>query len=125
MEQTGWKETLLNVEWSVASRIFSPIRIIVLCVAFLENYCMRVLSRNLIYAVLVFSSLSRRRLANADRCLVAETFPHLVFCDNVRDLGIILDQELNFSAHINKLTRSCFFVLSASPAAHCFSLPIS
>src|SRR6218665_1662249 len=47
---------------------------------------------------------SRRRLANVDRCLVAETFPHLVFCDNVRDLGIILDQELNFSAHINQLT---------------------
>ena len=37
---------------------------------------------------------SRRRLENADRTdryLVAETFPDLVFCDTVRDLGIILD----------------------------------
>ena len=39
---------------------------------------------------------SRRRLANVDRCLVAQAFPHLVFCDNVLDPGIILDQELNF-----------------------------
>src|SRR6218665_3314702 len=54
---------------------------------------------------------SRRRLANVDQCLVAETSPHLVFCDNVRDLGIILDQELNFSAHINQLTRSCYYQL--------------
>src|SRR6218665_1068106 len=48
---------------------------------------------------------SRRRLANVDRCLVAETFPHLVFCDTVRDLGI------NFSVHINQLTRSCYYQL--------------
>src|SRR6218665_2504690 len=51
---------------------------------------------------------NRRRLANIDRCLVAETFPHLVFCDNVRDLGIILDQELNFLAHVHQLTRRCY-----------------
>ena len=49
-----------------------------------------------------------RRLTNVDRCLVAETFPHLVFCDTVRDL----DQELNFSVHINQLTRSCYYQLS-------------
>src|SRR6218665_3547754 len=54
---------------------------------------------------------SRRRLANIDRCSVAETFPHLVYCDNIRELGIILDQELNFSAHINQLTRSCYYQL--------------
>src|SRR6218665_1408391 len=54
---------------------------------------------------------SRRRLANVDRCLVAENFPHLVFCDNGHDLGIIFDQELNFSAHINQLTRSCYYQL--------------
>src|SRR6218665_1823357 len=54
---------------------------------------------------------SLRRLANVDRCLVAQTFPHLVFCDNVRDLEIILDQELNFSAHINQLTHSCYYQL--------------
>ena len=54
---------------------------------------------------------SRRRLVNVDQCLVAETFPHLVFCDTIRDLGIILDQELNFSVHINQLTRSCYYQL--------------
>src|SRR6218665_757867 len=32
------------------------------------------------------------RLANVDWCLIAETFPDIVFCD----LGIILDQLLNF-----------------------------
>src|SRR6218665_1011054 len=54
---------------------------------------------------------SRRRLANVDQCLVAETYPHLVFCDTVCDLGIILDQELNLTAHINRLTRSCYYQL--------------
>ena len=29
----------------------------------------------------------------------------------VRDLGIILDQELNFSVHINQLTRTCYYQL--------------
>src|SRR6218665_4088427 len=48
---------------------------------------------------------SRRQLANVDRCLVAETFPHLVLRDTVCDLGIILDQELNFSVHLNQLPR--------------------
>jgi len=33
---------------------------------------------------------------------------HLVFCDTLCDLGIILDHELNFSAHINQLTRTCY-----------------
>src|SRR6218665_579818 len=58
---------------------------------------------------------SRRRLVNVDQCLVAETFPHLVFCDTVPDLGIILDQELNFSAHINQLIRSCYYQLRQLP----------
>jgi len=53
----------------------------------------------------------RRRLTNVDQCLVTETFPHLVFCDTVHDLGIILDQELNFSVHINQLTHSCYYQL--------------
>src|SRR6218665_3188124 len=59
---------------------------------------------------------SRRRLANVefDRCLVDEAFPELVFCDTVRDLGIILDQELNFSAQINQLTRSCYMYYQLS-----------
>ena len=39
----------------------------------------------------------------------AYDFPHLVFCDTVRDLAITLDQELNFSAHVNQLTRGCYY----------------
>lgn len=54
---------------------------------------------------------SRRRLASVDRCLVAETFSHLVFCDTVHDLGILFDQELNFLAHINHLTSSYYYQL--------------
>src|SRR6218665_1225488 len=46
-----------------------------------------------------------------DRSLVAEIFSHLVLCDTVRDLGIILDQELNFSVHISQITRSCYYQL--------------
>src|SRR6218665_394588 len=66
---------------------------------------------------------SRRRLANVDRCLVTETFPHLVFCDNVRDLGFILDQELSFSSHINQLIRSCYYQLRQLRTV--FPFPIS
>ena len=70
---------------------------------------------------------SRRRLANVDRYHVAETFPHLVFCDTVRDLGIIFDQELNFSVglHINQLTRSCYYQLRQLRRLYCFPFPIS
>jgi len=38
----------------------------------------------------------RRRLAGVDQNLIAESFPHVVFLDSVRDLGTILDQELSF-----------------------------
>ena len=53
----------------------------------------------------------RRRLAGVDQNLIAESFPHVVFLDSVRDLGIILDQELSFSLHVNQLTRSCYYQL--------------
>jgi len=53
----------------------------------------------------------RRRLAGVDQNLIAESFPHVVFLDSVRDLGIILDQELSFSPHVNQLTRSCYYQL--------------
>src|SRR6218665_2089979 len=51
------------------------------------------------------------RLASVDQGLVAETFPHITFFDPVRDIGIILDQELSFSLDINLLTRSCYYQL--------------
>jgi len=35
-------------------------------------------------------------------------FPTFVFSTSVRDLGVILDQELSFFEHITALTRSCF-----------------
>src|SRR6218665_3941980 len=34
-----------------------------------------------------------------------------VFSTSVRDLGIILDQELSFAEHISSLVRSCFYQL--------------
>src|SRR6218665_616 len=71
-------------------------------------------------------------------------FPTFVFSTSVRDLGVILDQELSFVEHITALTHSCFYhlrqlgvvsrSLSASSTAtlvhafivnrldHCFSL---
>ena len=39
----------------------------------------------------------RRKLAGVDRCAVAETFPHITFHHYVRDLGVILDEELTFT----------------------------
>src|SRR6218665_3018134 len=30
---------------------------------------------------------------------------------DIRDLGVILDQELSFAEHISSLTRSCFYQL--------------
>ena len=53
----------------------------------------------------------RRRLAGVDLRLVADTFPHITFLESVRDLGIILDQNLCFSPHVNQLTRSCYYQL--------------
>src|SRR6218665_1939617 len=36
---------------------------------------------------------------------------NICFQDSVRDLGVILDQELSISLHINQLTRSCYYQL--------------
>ena len=46
-------------------------------------------------------------MANVDRCLVAKTFPHLVFCD----LGTLtLTKNLTFQ-YTNQLTHSCYYQL--------------
>src|SRR6218665_3544429 len=53
----------------------------------------------------------RRQLANVDLPMLADTFPHVAFSTTVRNLGLTLDQELNFSEHVNLITRSCYYQL--------------
>src|SRR6218665_604801 len=43
--------------------------------------------------------------------MLADTFPHVTFSTTVRDFGLTLDQELNFSEHVNLITRSCYYQL--------------
>jgi hypothetical protein len=38
-------------------------------------------------------------------------YPHFTFSTSVRNLGVILDQELTFTRHINLLCRSCYYQL--------------
>ena len=47
-------------------------------------------------------------MVGVDRSSVAIAFPNICFQDSVRDFGVILDQDLSFSLHINQLTRSCY-----------------
>src|SRR6218665_23357 len=53
----------------------------------------------------------RRQLAKVDLRMLADTFPHVAFSTTVRDLGLTLNQELNFSEHVNLITRSCYYQL--------------
>jgi len=41
--------------------------------------------------------------------MLADTFPHVAFSTTVRELGLILDQELDFSEHVNLITQSCYY----------------
>src|SRR6218665_3718716 len=54
---------------------------------------------------------TRQQLAKLDLVSLAHEFPTFVFSTSVRDLGVILDQELSFAEHISSLTRSCFYQL--------------
>jgi hypothetical protein len=54
---------------------------------------------------------TRRQLASIDLHQLTVAFPHISFSLSVRDLGVALDQELNFSQHINLVTRSCYYQL--------------
>jgi len=38
-------------------------------------------------------------------------FPTFLFCTSVRDLGVILDEELSFAEHITARTRFCYYHL--------------
>jgi ribonuclease P/MRP protein subunit RPP40 len=54
---------------------------------------------------------TRQQLAKIDMKALALEFPLVTFSPFVRDLGIILDQELTFTRHINLLCRSCYYQL--------------
>src|SRR6218665_237868 len=54
---------------------------------------------------------TRQQLAKLDLVSLWHEFPTFVFSTSVRDLGVILDQELSFAEHISSLTRSCFYQL--------------
>ena len=54
---------------------------------------------------------TRQQLAKIDFSALSTAFPLFSFSTSVRDLGVILDQELSFTKHINSVTRSCFYQL--------------
>ena len=54
---------------------------------------------------------TRQQLAKLDFNLLAVEFPLITFSTSVRNLGVILDQELCFSKHLSSLSRSCFYQL--------------
>src|SRR6218665_2621437 len=54
---------------------------------------------------------TRQQLDKMDLAALSLEFPTFVFSTSVRDLGVILDQELSFVEHITALTRSCFYHL--------------
>src|SRR6218665_2758056 len=54
---------------------------------------------------------TRQQLDKLDLAALSLESPTFVFATSVRDLGVILDQELSFVEHITALTRSCFYHL--------------
>ena len=54
---------------------------------------------------------TRQQLAKLDLVSLANEFPLVSFSTSVRDLGVILDQELTFSKHILTLSRACYYQL--------------
>src|SRR6218665_818264 len=75
-------------------------------------------SNRLLYLTLPRANLSGWEVADVWLVLTGPLlplpfqFPHIIcFQDSVRDLGVILHQELSFSLHINQLTRSCYYQL--------------
>src|SRR6218665_313848 len=53
----------------------------------------------------------RQQLDKLDSESLSAEFPTFLFSTSVRDLGVILDQELSFGEHITALTRSCYYHL--------------
>ena len=52
-----------------------------------------------------------QQLKKIDPQAISADFPNFVFSTSVRNLGVVLDQELTFSEHLNLLCRACFFQL--------------
>ena len=54
---------------------------------------------------------TRQQLARLNLADLAIEFPSYTFSTTVRDLGILLDQELTFAPHLHHLSRACFYQL--------------
>ena len=54
---------------------------------------------------------SRQQLAKLNLIDLSTEFPSYTFSTSVRDLGILLDQELTFAPHLHRLSRDCFYQL--------------
>jgi len=54
---------------------------------------------------------TRQQLEKLDLDSLSAEFPTFAFPTSVRNLGVILDQELSFAKHITALTRSCYYQL--------------
>jgi len=54
---------------------------------------------------------TRQQLAKLDLATLAAEFPSYTFSATVRDLGLILDQELTLAPHLHSLSRNCFYQL--------------
>src|SRR6218665_496306 len=68
-----------------------------------------------------------QQLAKPDVVVLISSFPHFTFFSVVRDLGVILDQELTLDSHIHSLCRSSYHKLcqlrtvSEVPYQYCHS----
>src|SRR6218665_2828637 len=54
---------------------------------------------------------TRQQLAKLDLTDISSQFPNYAFSSSVRDLGVMLDQEISFAPHLNRLTYDCFYQL--------------
>src|SRR5688572_33272016 len=54
---------------------------------------------------------TRGQLSKIDLSYLQHHFPGISFSTTVRDLGVILDQELTFSEHVRNVCRTCFYHL--------------
>ena len=54
---------------------------------------------------------TRQQLAKLDLATLAAEFPSYTFSATVRDLGLLLDQELTLAPHLHSLSRNCFYQL--------------
>ena len=54
---------------------------------------------------------TRQQLAKLNLSSLSAEFRDFTFSTSVSDLGILLDQELTFAPHLNRLSRDCFYQL--------------